>query len=413
MILKELTTEEFDIFVSEKNSSLYQTTDYALAMNKQKYDCLFYGLLDNNTIYGASLILVKKIHGFKYAFAPRGLICDYSNKILLREFSDLLKKELSKKNIVALRISPPIVKSIYQNGKIEENKQYDNIFNNLISCGFHHLGYGESFEGIKPRFEAIINLNNNINKIFQNISKKFKTKIRGADNNGIMIFKGNEENLDTLFMHIKNKYPRDLKYFQDIYANFSKNNNIEIFYSKLDTSRYVKNIQYKYQKQMIACNKANDLVFKNVKKNNKKNIDRKLIEENKLDHIKTELIYATKLLKDYPDGIITSSILIIKNKKEVFMLMDGYDKDYKRLNSKHLLIWKLIEKYNKEGFRNFNLGGIGNYNIKGSKYQGLNDFKLSFGASAFEYAGDFEMVIKKALYLMYKNSSSVLGIIKK
>lgn len=413
MILKELTKEEFNKFTNKNNSSLYQTLSYAEVMNKQKYECLFYGLLDNNIIYGASLILVKKIHGFKYAFAPRGLICDYSNRILIKDFTDLLKKELSKRNIVALRISPSIIKSINIQGKKEENKQYNKIFENLKNCGFNHLGYGESFDGIKSRFEAIINLNDKPNNLFKKISKNFKTKIRSADNNGIMIFKGNEENLDTLFIQTKNKYPRDLKYFKDIYYHFNQNNNIEIFYSKLNTSEYVKNIQYKYQRQMVLCNNANDLVFKNVKKNNQKNIQRKLAEESKLESIKNELIYATKLLKDYPDGIITASVLIIKNKKEVFMLMDGYDKTYKRLNSKHLLLWKLIEKYAKEGFKTFNLGGIGNFNIKNSKYQGLNDFKLSFGATAVEYAGDFELIIKKALYIMYKNSSSVLGILKK
>lgn len=413
MILKELTKEEFDNFISKNNSSLYQSTNYALTMNKQKYDCLFYGVIDNNIIYGASLILVKKIHGFKYAFAPRGLIVDYSNRILLKDFTDLLKKELAKKNIVALRISPLIVKSIYKQGQLTNNNMYDRIFDNIKSCGFRHLGYGESFDGLKPRFEAIITLNSDINKTFDNISKSFKTKIRAADNNGIMIFKGNENNLDTLFIQTKNKYPRDLLYFQDLYQSFKKNNSIELFYSKLNTSEYVKNTQYRYQRQIQICNEANDLVFKNVKNNNQKNISRKITEENKLEYIKNELIYATKLLKDYPDGIITSSVLIIKNKKEVFMLMDGYDKTYKRLNSKHLLIWKLIEKYSKEGFKTFNLGGIANYNLNNPKYQGLNEFKLNFGATAFEYAGDFELIINKALYIMYKNSSSVLGIIKK
>ena len=91
------------------------------------------------------------------------------------------------------------------------------------------------------------------------------------------------------------------------------------------------------------------------------------------------------------------------------VFVDDYDNRIKLQHEYHVL----IRINNKEGFKNFNLGGIGNYNNKGSKYQGLTDFKLSFGASVFEYAGDFEMVIKKALYIMYKNSSSVLGIIKK
>lgn len=413
MILKELTNEEFNNFISNNNSSIYQTSNYAFVMNKQNYDCFYYGIIDNNIIYGASLILIKKIHGFKYAFAPRGLVVDYSNNILIREFTTLLKKELSKKNVVALKINPLIIKNIFKNNQIINNDNFNNLFNNIKNCGYSHFNYPDPFDGLKPKFEAIVTLDKNINKLFNNISKNFKTKIRSADHNGIKIFKGDESNLEALFMHIKNKYPRDLKYFQDIYYYFKKDNKVELFYSKINTSQYVRNIQYKYQHQIEICNRINEQVFKNVGKNNQKIINRKLAEENKLVNIKKELVYATNLLKNNPKGIITASALIIKNKNKVYLLMDGYDKKYKRLNSKHLLIWKLIEKYAKEGFQTFNLGGIGDYTKEDNKYKGLTEFKLDFGAIAYEYIGDFELITNKPLYIMYKNSSSVMNIIKK
>lgn len=413
MILKELTNEEFNTFVSNNNSSIYQTSDYAFVMNKQKYDCFYYGIIDNNIIYGASLILIKKTFGFKYAFAPRGFVIDYSNNILLKEFTTLLKKELSKKNVVALKINPLIIKSILQNNQVINNDNFNKLLNNIKNCGYNYINSKDPFAGLKPKFEAIVPLNKNINKLFGNISKNFKTKIRSADHNGIKIVKGDETNLNTLFMHIKNKYPRDLKYFQDVYYYFKKNDKVELFYSKINTSEYVRNIQYKYQHQMEICNKINEQVFKNVGKNNQKIINRKLAEENKLVNIKNELIYATNLLKNNPEGIITASALIIKNKSQVYLLMDGYDKKYKRLNSKHLLLWKLIEKYAKEGFKTFNLGGIGDLKENDPRYKGLTQFKLNFGAIAYEYIGDFELITNKPLYLMYKNSSSVINIIKK
>ena len=33
--------------------------------------------------------------------------------------------------------------------------------------------------------------------------------------------------------------------------------------------------------------------------------------------------------------------------------MDGYNKDFKKLNAKHLMTWKLIEKYSKENMSEF------------------------------------------------------------
>ena len=413
MFLKELTIEEYSAFINNNNISLYQSINYALTMSKQGFDYILYGLMENNKIYAASLILIKKEHGFKYSYVPRGFIIDYNNFELLKQFTTFLKRELRKKGVVGLRINPPIIKSIYQSKQLISNNNYNNIFDNLKKLGFNHLNYNNYFEGLKPRYEAVIPLDKNISNLFNNIDKSFRTKIRSADLNGIKIFSGNQSDLEKLFIQTKNKYPRDLKYFQDMYLYFSKNNLIELYYSKLYTNDYVKNVQIKYQKQTVRCNQANDNVFKNVLKNNTKSINKKLYEENKLNIIKDELVYATKLLKEFPDGIITSSVLVIKNKTEIYMVMDGYDKTYKKLNSKHLLIWKLIEKFAKEGYKTFNLGGISNYNLTNSKYSGLTSFKLNFGADAYEYIGDLELVINKPFHLMYKQSAAVMNLLKK
>lgn len=411
MILKELTNEEFMMFTNNNYISIYQSSEYAETMKSQKFNYIYFGIIDNNKIYGASLILIKKEHGFKYAYAPRGFIIDYNNIELVNTFTNLLKKELKKKGIVGLRINPPILKSIYQNKKLINNNNYDNIFNNLTSIGYKHLGYNNYFEGLKPRYEAVIPLNKNIQVLFNNMDKSFKTKVRSADKNGIKIYKGEKKDLELLFTQTKNKYPRDIKYFENMYDCFK--NRIDIYYAKLDTNDYVRNVQYRYQLQISICNKANEEVFKNVKKNNSKSINKKLYEENKLNIIKEELVSATKLLKDNPNGIILASVLIIKNKTEVYMIMDGYDKTYKKMNAKHLLIWKLIEQFAKNGYKTFNLGGISNYNIQNNKYAGLNNFKLNFGSNIYEYIGDLELVINKPLHLMYKQNKAVMSILKK
>ena len=130
-----------------------------------------------------------------------------------------------------------------------------------------------------------------------------------------------------------------------------------------------------------------------------------------IDYYKKQLIKATNYLKNYPDGIVTSSILVAIQNKEAYVLMDGYDNKYKVLNSKHLLIWKLIERYSKAGIKKFNLGGM--TNTKQLEYKGLNDFKLNFNAKCIEYIGDLELVTNNALYFMYRNSLSFKKILKK
>lgn len=411
MFIKELTNDEFKKFTKNYNiSSIYQTVEYGLVMNHQNYSTMFLGLCDQSGILAASLILVEQKNKFKYAYAPRGFLIDYNNINLLKIFTEEIKKYLSKKGVVAVKISPLVVKSIYDKKyDINANNQYfNNIMNNLKNLGYYHFGFNNFFEALKPRYEAVIDLDLPYYMLFHNIRKEIRTKIRSAERNGVKVYSGNENNLEYLYLQTSKKYPRDLAYFKDCYQYFKNSNKIEFFFTKLDTAKYLKSVTKKYQEQEKICNYWNDQLSKNNKKNT---LNNKMYADKLIDYYKKQLIKATNYLKNYPDGIVTSSILVAIQNKEAYVLMDGYDNKYKVLNSKHLLIWKLIERYSKAGIKKFNLGGM--TNTKQLEYKGLNDFKLNFNAKCIEYIGDLELVTNNALYFMYRNSLSFKKILKK
>jgi lipid II:glycine glycyltransferase (peptidoglycan interpeptide bridge formation enzyme) len=412
-MIREITADEFNKFTLTFNLySVYQTPEYGFVMNNQNFSPIFLGLEENGNILGATLVLIEKKKGFKYAYAPRGFLIDYTNYNLLETFTKEIKKYLGKQGITAIKISPLIIKNTYdiRYNIINNNPYYDKIFDNLKKLDYYHFGYNNYFEGLKPRFEAIIDLDIPYYMLFNNIRKEYKTKIRSAEGNGIKVYKGTNKNLDLLYTQTLKKYPRDLEYFKDCYKYFKKENKVEFFFTKLDTNKYLKVITKKYHDQERLCNYYNHSLNK---LNGEKIVSLKMEADKLLDKYKRELIKATNYLRDYPDGIITSSALIIKNKDEIFLLMDGYDLKYKSLNSKHLLIWKLIERYSKLGFKKFNLGGTSNPNLENNKYQGLNDFKFGFDSKCVEYIGDLELVTNNALYFMYKNSIGIKNILKK
>ncbi|NLL44513.1 MAG: aminoacyltransferase [Mollicutes bacterium] len=416
MQIKKLTAEEFKKFANQYNDySIYQTVEYGMVMSNQKFEILYVGLIDeNNNILAASLILVEKTFAFKYAYAPRGFLIDYNNYTLLKTFTHEIKKFLGRLDITGIKICPPIIRNVYNfNYKMNENNYYyDSIYDNLKDCGYYHLGYNNYFESLKPRFEAIIDINIPYYLLFKNIDKSYRTKIRNAERNGIKIYKGNEENLEYLYLQTKKKYPRDLKYFKDCYTFFSERKMIDFYYAKLDTAQFLKATQEEYEKQEEDSAIINKQILTNSNKNNKL-INKKIQADLKLEQCKKNLVLATNLLRDYPDGIVMASILVIKYRDTIHVLMDGYDPQYKNFNAKHLLIWKLMEKYSKLGYKKFNLGGITNFNIENNKYQGLNQFKLNFGAKAYEYIGDLELITNNTLYFMYRNSAPIRNILKK
>ncbi len=414
MKIKQLTNAEFKEFSEKfKPSSMYQTTYYAFTMNEEDYDTFFLGLMDGNILKAATLVLVQKINGFKYALAPRGFLIDFNDLELVSVFTKEIKKFLGRREIVALKINPLIVKKVYNADYkvIGQNMYYDNIFNHLKKIGFYHLGYNNFFEALKPRFEAIININLPYAQLFANIKKPFRTKIRKAERDGIKVYHGNINNLDYLYLQTKKKYPRDLDYFKDLYTFFDKDNLIDFYYSKLDTTAYLQITQARYSKYEKLSADLNQELIKSHGKNDKI-INQKLKVDEAFEEYKKQLVIATKYLKDYPDGIILSSALVVKWQEEVYLVMDGYDEQYKRFNAKHLLLWKLIGRYSKLGYKKFNLGGISNIQKTNDIYKGLNEFKLNFNAQAVEYIGDFELITNSPLYFMYRKSADFSNMLK-
>lgn len=414
MYIKELTNDEFDNFVNNYPiSSIYQTKEYALIMNKHGYESLLLGLCEEDIIYAATLILIKKENGFKYAYSPKGFLIDYKNYELLQTFTKEIKIYLGKRDIIAIKLSPNIIKSIYskKHNKKEYNTTFDTCFNNLTDLNYYHLGYNNYFEALNPRFEAIIDLRENKETLFNNISKNFKTKIRNSEKYQIQIVQGNINNLNFLYEQSYKKNNIDLDYLKDIYNYFDKNENVDIFVAKLDTKNYLTYIQNEYDKIEKEKNYYNDLISKSHGINNKI-LNKKIKTDSEYEKLKEKLKEAINLLQKNPTGIVLSTALVIKHLDTIYLFIDGYNTKYKGFNAKHLLIWKLIEKYSKSGYKKFNLGGVSNIEITDNKYKGLNQFKYNFNAKIIEYIGDFELITNQTLYFLYRNNP-IKGIIKR
>ena len=55
------------------------------------------------------------------------------------------------------------------------------------------------------------------------------------------------------------------------------------------------------------------------------------------------------------------------------------------------------------------MGGIANFELKkdNNNYASLNEFRLNFGATGYEYAGDFEIKANKFFYFLYQTFSPI------
>lgn len=406
MRIRELTNTEFNNFAgSFSDKSLYQTSEYAFVMTNQNYETMLLGLINGDNIVAASVILIEKKFGFNYAYAPRGFLIDYNDFYLLKTFTKEIKRFLRNKDIMAVKLSPMLVRNKFnsRSGINYSNPYFEAVYDDLKNFDYYHFGFNYFFESMKPRFEAIINLGMSNTELFNSFKKNLRTKLRSTEEMGLTIYKGDDKNIDYLYLQTKNKYPRDIKYFKDIYYSFEQRNMVDFYYAKLNTNIYLKKVKELYDRYEENADKiSHDLLHSS--KNKDHLINEKLKADKELDKYKNELVVATKLLKDNPEGIVVASVLIIKDKQNAYLLIDGYDKRFKSLNAKHLLLWELIKKYNEDGYKTFNLGGMTDIKINDNRYSGLNSFKLSFNPEVIEYVGDLELITSKTLYFMYRHA---------
>lgn len=401
MQIREINKNELDNFLTTIPHSLYQTEEYAKTMEKQGFNIKILGLDENGNIIGSTILLISKKMGFTYAFAPRGFVIDYNNFELVNKFTTEIKKYCKKNGIVAIKLNPRIIREI--NGNTNNNCK--EICANLSKLKYSHMGYNDFFESFKPRFEAIIEIKAK-EAMFNNIKKEYRTKIRSAIDNGVEIHKGTYDDLEYLYLQTEKKYPRDLLYFRYLYYFFSQNKKIDLFYAKLDCKKLLNKFRILYVKQEKICSE----IDKAIKLNHSNKLTALKIEaDNLLGKYHNQLSNATKMVQKNPEGIIIASALFIKESNEVYMIMDGFDKKYKRYNAKHLLIWEVLNYY--KDYKYLNLGGM--TSLKEDKYKGLNNFKMNFGSSCYEYVGDLELVCIPSKYFLLKNAMPYQGLLKK
>jgi serine/alanine adding enzyme len=107
-MLVELTAEEFDQF-SEKHplTSFQQTSGWATLKSHNGWGHHFFGWKEREELIGATMVLDKTfIRMFHLFYAPRGLLVDYHNEKVLKEFTESLAAKIKSLGGIVLKIDP-------------------------------------------------------------------------------------------------------------------------------------------------------------------------------------------------------------------------------------------------------------------------------------------------------------------
>ena len=415
MKIVSLKPEEFDRFA--KNHPLrnyYQSVEYGNLMKNFGFSTLYVGFVHNKKLIGASLILnVQIFMGFKYGYAPHGLLINYNDYKFIPEAIKKLKSYLFKKSFLILKIDPLIIKSIRdsEGNVIRENNELEKLMTTMKKTGFLHCGFNNYMEALKPRWHAILNIKDkDASQMFFDLDKQVRNKLRKAVKYGLEIYKDNTNDIEKIYSFINKKGNYSLKYYKEFLENFG--DNFEIYFAKLNTEVYVTNSKTLYEKEQDKNNYLNNIIqdegFKG--KDMRSVLNKKMESDRILASYKKHLINSTNLLRDYPDGLVIGGAIIIKYQNTINLLIDGFDEKYNNLCPNYLIKWKVIEKYANSEIELFDLNAISGNFTNNNKYKGLNEAKLGYNSLATEYIGEFNIIINKPMYSLYRNTKDKYNI---
>ena len=401
-----LKPNQFDNFSNiHPLHSYYQTSMYGNLMQKCGYEIHYYGFIDdNNNLVGASLILEQKLFlSYRFAYAPRGLLIDYDDRDLVIDVTDCLKKYFSKMKIAFLKIDPPVINHKRdKSGNIIDSDYSNDLISFLQGIGYSYYGDNKDFGTLKPRWNAILKVTGSSETMFHNLSDSTRNKIRKAQSRGVEVLQGNSNDIDVFYKFVAKKHYRKVNYYRDFSECFGTN--MELYFAKLNTGVYLKNIKRLYEEEIDKNEKLNIEIQR--ASNNTKVINSKMTSDKLIAIYKKELIDASRLFEKYPKGILIGSTAVVIGKHEVSLLIEGFRQDFALFYPTFLTKWFVIDKYSKLGAIYFDLNAITGYFGDDNKFKGLNEMKLGYNADVTEYIGEFDLVINKSVYKLAKKNKS-------
>ena len=400
----------FDSFaMNHPNYNFYQSSNYGRFMTKHGYNAYYLGLVDDmGNIKAATLMIVKneKNNKRKMGYAPRGFLIDWNNDALVSEFTNALKDFLSKRSFTYLKVDPQVV---YKEHNIDGSEKTDGYGNSgfvqkLQSLGYIHMGYNKGMEASKPRWNAVTVLDNNIINLYNSISKEAREKIMESSKLGNKVYKGGMNDISLLYSVINKQNP-PLEYYLDYYQFFGQNNGFEVYFTKLEPVSYVNSSKTLYEKEEQRNNELNNQMQDWNNPNKEMVMNEKLKSDELVSKYKKNMLEAINLFQQYPSGLITAGVAVIKYGKTVTFFASGVNEKFEDQYPEYLLRWQLMQEFAKQGYQIIDFNGItGEFK---DEYNSL--IKRELSNHIVEYVGEFDLVINKKSYYTGSKLNPILN----
>lgn len=426
---KEIDFKEINEFnKKDLKGHIFQTSYWADVKKEWKAKYLG-GYTEDGQLVLTSMLLLRDIPyvNKNMGYIPRGFICDYTNKVLVKEFTAFLKEYGKKNKIAFITVDPDI--HLKEDELLLEKGQ--NISDLLLEAGYINKK-AKNFENIQPNFvfRLDIDLPGTIEEkkeaVFNNFTTKTRYNIKVAKDRGLSVEvydKNNltEEILDKFqeLMIITGKRDdfmiRPKQYFRNMIEQIEP-------YCRL----YM--VKYSYEKDFSRVSEKLREQMKNRERHQKKKeeLEAQLSQEkdeSKLEKLQKKLCSADTNIQEAERQIESFNERIkeieeFKTEGDIYVSGAVYiyygGKGWYFYGASHNLLrdtmpnflmqWSMIEDSIDLGCYMYDFRGVsGDLNPDNPLY-GLYKFKKGFNGKFVEFIGEFELVVDSLTYKLFKTA---------
>lgn len=394
-MLEKLTEKEFNDFaINHSNSIFFQSSYWGKLKQGTGWKYSLVGFKKDGKVEAASLLLFKKIPVFnRYIFySPRGFLIDYSNKELLKLYTEEIKKYVKKEKGIFFKINPLVV---YQerdkNGNIVENgTDNSELVAYLKKLGYKHTGFTTTYgKDLEPRWISVLDIKDKtLDDIKSNYRNTTRWDVNNAYKHGLELVSIDESRMaefKELMQHTGERrgfIDRPLSYYKRMYKEFK--DYIKVMLVEL-------NIEKTIEAYQVVKEKASEkLKNEQLKSRQKENLLKEL--EKQIESADRKINETMKLKEQYGERVVVAGGLFLCFGKQVVSLFGASYKEFMKYKGQYFLNNEMIKYAIENGYEKYNFYGItGEFNEDSPMY-GLFDFKRGFNAEVEELIGEFTYV---------------------
>lgn len=406
MDIKEIKPEVFSEYA--KNHILknfFQTKEYGDLMKHSDFSVMYVGAYHKGLIVGASLILYKSIGpNMKYGYAPRGFLVDFYDEALLKMFTKKIKEYFLMRGFAFIKINPEVTYSVVNfddKSKLVNSKSKDLVLR-LKELGYDKLRDNLYFESLLPKYTPVINLPN---YDFSVLDEKLINNMKDAEISGISMSIGNEEDIEKFYSFVNDKESKTSTYYKFFYKEFKKSDMVDLLMVNLNYETYVKYLQ----KQYIVEQETNDALNRQFEMtpNDAALYAKKTRSDDIMNRISADMALANQRMQENNTKEVLGAAFVVKYEGRVTIIISGYNKDFQGIDVKSYIFYKIIEEYKKAGYLYLDLYGITADFTDSNPYKALNDFKLKFKPTVYEYIGEFDLIVNKPFHQLLWSTNQI------